>query len=72
MRTENKRRPRAFDTYVKAHQCAYAWAEKAVRHRCAGKFPQAKDAVEKVQSALRKISVLEAQAARGAPKHAKA
>jgi hypothetical protein len=49
-------------TYVKAHQRAFAWAEKAIAERHAGKRAQAKASVEKSRYWLRKITMLEAAA----------
>jgi hypothetical protein len=47
-----------FDAYVVAHQRAYAWAEKALRYRAAGKLAQAKAAVERVNYWLRHLAML--------------
>jgi uncharacterized RmlC-like cupin family protein len=49
-------------TYVKAHKRAYAWAEKAIADRHAGKPAQAKAAAEKSRYWLGKIARLEAAA----------
>ena len=63
MRIKNKRGSRGCDTYLRAHQRAYAWAEKAMLYRSAGKFSQAQAAVTTVERWLRKIAVLEAERA---------
>jgi hypothetical protein len=51
---------------VKAHQRAYAWADKAVAHRQGGKFAQAKAAAQRARYWLCKAKLLRARAARGA------
>jgi len=58
MRINNK--SRQCTTYVEAHRRAYAWAEKAMAYRSAGKIAQASAAVAKVNLWLRKVAVLEA------------
>ena len=64
MATKNKRRP--VGPYVKAHQRAYAWADKAVAYRQEGKFAQAKAAAQRARYWLCKAKLLGARAARGA------
>jgi hypothetical protein len=64
MATKKKRRP--VGPYVKAHQRAYAWANKAVAYRQGGKFAQAKAAAQRAQYWLCKAKLLGARAARGA------
>ena len=62
MRINNKsRHPSA---YVEAHQRAYAWADKAIAYRSAGKLAQAKAATEKARYWLRKITLLQGRPAR--------
>ena len=61
---KKKRRP--IGPYVKAHQRAYAWADKAVAHRQGGKFAQAKAAAQRARYWLCKAKLLGARAARGA------
>ena len=64
MATKKKRRP--IGPYVKAHQRAYAWADKAVAYRQGGKFAQAKAAAQRARYWLSKAKQLGARAARGA------
>jgi hypothetical protein len=64
MATKKKRRP--IGPYVKAHQRAYAWADKAVAYRQGGKFEQAKAAAQRARYWLCKAKLLAAWAARGA------
>ena len=47
-----------FDTYLVAHQRAYACAERALRFRSAGKFAQAEKAVERVNLWLHRLASL--------------
>jgi hypothetical protein len=47
-----------FDTYLVAHQRAYAWAERALRFRAAGKLAQAEKAVERVNLWLHRLASL--------------
>ena len=54
----NKKRYHDFDAYVVAHQRAYFWADKALRYRGAGKFAQAKAAVERANQWLRHLAML--------------
>jgi hypothetical protein len=54
----NRKRCHDFDAYVAAHQRAYFWAEKALRYRSAGKFAQAKAAVERSNQWLRHLAML--------------
>jgi hypothetical protein len=49
------------DTYLVAHQRAYAWAERALRFRSLGKFAQAKKAVEQVNLCLQHLAMLAPQ-----------
>jgi hypothetical protein len=48
---------RDFNAYLVAHQRAYAWADKAIQFRSAGKFWQAKAAVEMVNHWLRYVAL---------------
>ena len=65
MRTKNNKiRSGNFDDYLQAHQHAYAWAEKAMVCRSAGKLAQARAAVAKVNHWLHRIAMLEAASAR--------
>jgi hypothetical protein len=64
MATKKKRCP--IGPYVKAHQRAYAWADKAVAHRQGGQFAQAKAAAQRARYWLCKAKLLGARAARGA------
>jgi hypothetical protein len=57
-RMHNTKRCQDFDTYVVAHRRAYAWAEKALCFRSAGKFAQAKAAVERVDHWLHHLAML--------------
>jgi hypothetical protein len=45
--------------YVRAHERAYAWAEKALLYRSAGKVAQAKAAAQKARHWLRRAAALE-------------
>jgi hypothetical protein len=61
MRTKNNKfQPPDFADYLQAHQHAYAWAQKAMVCRSAGKLAQARAAVAKVNHWLRRIAMLEA------------
>jgi hypothetical protein len=64
MATKKKRRP--VGPYVKTHQRAYAWADKAVAYRQEGKFEQAKAAAQRTLYWLCKAKLLGARAPRGA------
>jgi hypothetical protein len=64
MAAKKKRRP--IGAYVKAHQRAYAWAEKAVAYRQGGKFAQAKAAAQRARYWLCKAKLIGGRAARGA------
>ena len=67
MAFKTTRRPGRLDVqrkramYVAAHQRAYAWAEKALGYRKAGKIAQAKAAAQKAQHWLKKAIELEAK-----------
>jgi len=63
----NTKRCHDLDTYVVAHQRAYAWAEKALLYRSAGKSAQAKAAAEKAKHWLRQLPMLAPQPKFGAP-----
>jgi hypothetical protein len=72
MPAKNKRRPALdiqcrFATYLKAHQRAYAWAERAIAYRQTGKTAQAKAAEQKARQWLKNVLALEAQTATGKP-----
>jgi hypothetical protein len=63
MRGPKKRMPGTnaqyeFDTYLAAHRRAFAWAERALIYRSAGKFARAKAAVERVNHWMREIALL--------------
>jgi hypothetical protein len=58
------RRQRSMATYVDAHHRAYAWADKAIAFRLAGKVDRAEAAVAKARHWLLRILALEADAAR--------
>ena len=58
-----KKTSRAVRLYVEAHQRAYAWADKAMVYRHAGKIAQATAATQKARHWLRKIKLLQAQTA---------
>jgi Tfp pilus assembly protein PilX len=61
MRTQKKRLDtERLSAYLKAHHRAFAWAEKALRYRSAGKMPQVKAAVARVNHWMSKIAVMEA------------
>ena len=45
------------NTYLVAHRRAFAWADKAIQFRSAGKFWQAKAAVERVNHWLRYVAL---------------
>jgi len=60
MRIKNDSRPRS-DAYLKAHQRAFAWAEKAMLFRSADKIAEARAAVRNVQRWVRMITMLEAR-----------
>jgi hypothetical protein len=60
MRDKTKR-PHDFDAYVAAHQHAFAWAERSLLRRCAGKFAQARSAVEKVNYWMHRLPMLAPQ-----------
>jgi hypothetical protein len=64
MATKKKRHP--IGPYVKAHQRAYAWADKAVAYRQRGQFAQAKAAAQRARYWLSKAKRLGARAVRGA------
>ena len=53
-------RPHPFEPYLRTHQRAYGWAEKALPYRCSGKLAHAKADVKKVEHWLHKVLVLEA------------
>jgi hypothetical protein len=50
---KKKRRPAQL--YLEAHQRAYAWANKALAYRIAGKFVQAKAAAKRARLWLRRV-----------------
>ena len=47
-----------FNTYLAAHRRAFAWAERALLYRSAGKFARAKAAVERTNHWMREIAQL--------------
>jgi hypothetical protein len=51
--------PHPFEPYLRTHQRAYGWAEKALPYRCSGKLAHAKADVEKVEHWLHMAGVLE-------------
>jgi AAA+ superfamily predicted ATPase len=61
-----KKTCRPIGPYVKAHQRAYAWADKALGYRKAGKRALAKAAAQKARYWLCKVKLLGAQTASGA------
>jgi len=64
MATKKTRRPAG--PYVKAHQRAYAWADKALGYRKAGKSTLATMAAQKARYWLGKVKRLGARAGSGA------
>ena len=58
-----KKTSRTVRLYIEAHQRAYAWADKAMVYRHAGKIAQATAATQKARYWLRKIKLLQAQTA---------
>jgi hypothetical protein len=61
-----KKTRRPLGAYVKAHQRAYAWADKALDYRKAGKRALATVAAQKARYWLGKVKLLGARAASGA------
>jgi hypothetical protein len=62
MATKNKRaRSIGLHKRVGLYKRAYAWADKALAYRKAGKFAQAKAAAQKARYWLRKAMALDAQ-----------
>lgn len=62
MRGLRKRMPETktqheLDTYLAAHRRAFAWAERALLYRSAGKFARAKAAVDRVNHWMREIAL---------------
>jgi hypothetical protein len=55
-----------FGTYLAAHRRAYAWAERALLYRSAGKFARARAAVERVNHWMHHIAMLAPQPQYGA------
>jgi hypothetical protein len=62
MRIKNNPRRHSI-AYLKAHQRAFAWAEKAMIYRSADKIAEAKAAVRNVRRWVRAITMLEARRA---------
>jgi hypothetical protein len=54
---------RCSSAYLKAHQRAFAWAEKAMIYRSAAKIAETKAAVRNVRRSVRAIAMLEAKRA---------